>query len=336
MKRSLAFFSLAFLSAFLLITTADAQQEVRIVTWNIEHLGSSGRGLGGIGAGNLPRRTNDQLKDIARFIKDDLRADLLAVQEVAVTHITETQIESTPLRVITEELGADWRFIMALPHTDDVDPNDIHNLQNAFVWNSRRVRLVRSFVFRFPNEQVGQKRLFDRLPLIGYFQVLKDGSDTNDFLLINVHLTSGQNNDENHLAAMVIIQQNLNRHLRTHGITESDRIILGDFNDNPFAQNADGERRFSDFLYQYMSSKGYTDLVTDGTGATRMDNNLSSIIDHVLVSRGAKGHLVGMSIEKFQPADSTNSGLATWRRTFSDHFPLTLRLKVEIQDDDVD
>jgi exonuclease III len=98
------------------------------------------------------------------------------------------------------------------------------------------VRLVKAFNFSFTNEYVGQKRLFDRLPLVGYFQALKDGSDTNDFLLVNVHLTSGQNNDENHLAAMVIIEQNIKNHLKREGIKESDKIVLGDFNDNQFAK----------------------------------------------------------------------------------------------------
>ena len=73
-----------------------------------------------------------------------------------------------------------------------------------------------------------------------------------------------------------------------HGIRETDHIILGDFNDNPFAVDDQGERRFSD---QYMSEKGYSNLVSTGTGATRMDNNLSSIVDHLLVNRSARGHL---------------------------------------------
>jgi len=152
----------------------------------------------------------------------------------------------------------------------------------------------------------------------------------------DVHLTSGQGNDENHLAAMVVIQQNVSKALKFHGCTESDKIILGDFNDNPFAKKPDGSLKFSDFLYQYMNFKRYTDLVTEDTGATRMDNNLTSIIDHVLVSRGANVHLVEASVERFQPADSTHSGLAGWRKTFSDHFPLTVKMEVANSDDDVD
>jgi hypothetical protein len=36
------------------------------------------------------------------------------------------------------------------------------------------------------------------------------------------------------------------------------------------------------------------------------------------------------------PPDSTNAGLAQWRRTYSDHFPLIFEMKVASQDDDVD
>lgn len=40
-----------------LICSCQATEKVRVATWNIEHLGSPGRGLGGIGSGNLPMRT---------------------------------------------------------------------------------------------------------------------------------------------------------------------------------------------------------------------------------------------------------------------------------------
>ena len=68
-----------------------------------------------------------------------------------------------------------------------------------------------------------------------------------------------------------------------------------------------------------------------------MDANLTSIIDHVLVNNSVRSrHLQSLTVDRFQPDDATESGLATWRKTFSDHFPLTLTLKVANRDDDVD
>ena len=119
-------------------------------------------------------------------------------------------------------------------------------------------------------------------------------------------------------------------------IKESDRIILGDFNDNPFATDDDGDPRYSDFLYQYMAWKKYDNLVSSSTGYTRMDANLSSIIDHVLANNSARRHLESTTVTKYLPPDASPAGLATWRETYSDHLPLIVRLKVEDEDDDVD
>lgn len=319
----------------LVYNTTFAQNELRIATWNIEHLGSPGRGLGGIGAGGLPLRSEAQLKEIAGLIRDDLRVDLLAIQEVAITGVSDFGHISDPLEAIIEELGDDWSYHIGKPG-DEIELGSIHNMQNAFLWNAAKVRAVKLLDLEFPNEFVGKKHLFDRIPLIGYFQALKDNEDTNDFLLVNVHLTSGQGNDENHLAAMVIIEQNLRNLLRKHNFKESDRIILGDFNDNPFARDEDGDLRYIDLLYRYVETRGYQDLVTEEIGFTRLNDQKTSIIDHILVNRGiASRHLVG-SVERFLPENSSDEDLARWRRTFSDHLPLIVTLKVANKDDDVD
>ena len=56
-----------------LMLPALALADVRVTTWNIEHLGSGGRGFGGgFGGGSIPMRTDAQLRDIADFIKNDL------------------------------------------------------------------------------------------------------------------------------------------------------------------------------------------------------------------------------------------------------------------------
>ena len=61
-----------------------------------------------------------------------------------------------------------------------------------------------------------------------------------------------------------------------------------------------------------------------------------SILGHVLVNKGASVDVLSSSVEKFLPADSTDAGLAAWRKTFSDHFPLIIELKVRNADNDVD
>lgn len=136
--------------------------------------------------------------------------------------------------------------------------------------------LIKSFSFDFPNEAigtVGDKHLYDRLPLIGYFEAIKEGKGTNDFIVINNHLVSGQNNDENHIAAMIILEQKLNDILKENKIKETDRIIFRDFNDNPFVRDKNENLRYTGILYDYMKWKNYDDQVNIFTGATRMDDD---------------------------------------------------------------
>ena len=85
-----------------------------------------------------------------------------------------------------------------------------------------------------------------------------------------------------------------------------------------------------------MAKRRYQDLVTAQTGFTRMDDNRSSIIDHVLVNKGASVDLASSRVTKVLPLDTSDAGLARWRRSFSDHFPLVVELKVRASDTDVD
>jgi endonuclease/exonuclease/phosphatase family metal-dependent hydrolase len=301
-----------------------AQDTITITTWNIEHLGSSGRGLGGIGKGNLPLRKSDDFKAIASLIKTSLQSDIIALQEIALSDTTNGR-ESDQLDSLVKYLGSDWKYVLGTRGAGDILGSQVHNMQNAFLWNSSKVHLIESFTMDFENIKIG-KNAFDRHPLVGYFEAIKKGEENQtDFLLVNVHLKSGQNNDENHLGAMVIIEQNLKDYLKDHGIKESDKVILGDFNDNPY------DERYFDLLYRYMEHRKYVDLVTEDLGATRMDDDLKSIIDHVLVNSSFKNEMVEVKAKRYFPT----SDLAEWRKIYSDHFPISIEVKVR-KDGDVD
>ena len=135
---------------------------------------------------------------------------------------------------------------------------------------------------------------------------------------------------------MVIIEQNLNHFLNRNRIRETDRIVLGDFNDNPYAKRDDGTPLYTNLLYQYMAFRKYRDLVTETSKATRMNIGLTSVIDHVLINNSADKHIPTGKATVFRPSDSTPHGLAAWRRTYSDHFPVLFELKIEDEDDDAD
>jgi len=323
----------ALITSTIVFSNPGAKKTIRIATWNIEHLGSDGRGFGGIGAGKLPPRSEKQLKNIALFIQNELNADLLAIQEVGVTSVVNGKKISAPLEKIIKFLGPTWTYHIGSSGHKVIDP--VHNMHNAFIWNKSVIHGIQFVDFNFPNEIVGNKGLYDRRPLIGYFEIMAGGNARNDFLLTNIHLTAGQNNDENHLAAMIILEQNMKYALKKYHIKESDRIILGDFNDNPYATGKNGKPKYMNLMYQYMNAKKYVDLVTKEVGATRMDGNLTSIIDHILVNNSARKHLSKNKPYKYMPGTDEKE-LAKWRYTYSDHFPIVFEIKVEKKDDDVD
>jgi endonuclease/exonuclease/phosphatase family metal-dependent hydrolase len=218
----------------------------------------------------------------------------------------------------------------------DSIPEGHDNLFCAFLWNADRVRLLDAFAMDVPNYHLAGAYLFDRKPLVGYFEAVSENDGTNDFVVINVHMKSGQDNYENHLIAMVVLEHGLSKTLEENEIKESDRIILGDFNDNPYLKKSNGQPRYSGAMYSHMAYKGYVDLVTEGFHSTRMDLNLTSVLDHILVNSSAKMHVTTDKADIFLPGEGDSTKFADWRKTYSDHFPVSFTIKIEDEDDDVD
>ena len=342
------------LTVMLLGTTAfsdEAPSPLTITTWNIEHLGTLGRGFGGgfggFGKGSvpengapLPLRSDDDLKRIADFIQTELKSDVLALQEIGITGLRRGRSLSEPLEKIIKHLNrAGGRWAYFLPQVNKTPPKDSEdNTFLGYLWNQNRVHLITIFEMSLPNPYMGGTELFERIPLVGYFEsVGSDGAAGNDFALANVHLASGQNNDENHLIAMTLIEATFSKDLAKHAVMESDLIILGDFNDNPSQTKADGSPRYSPAMHQHMQFKGYIDLVQPGVKTTRMNSNLDSLIDHILLNKSAQVGLVHTNATIYKPGGKAGdpSQYGAWRRTFSDHFPLSFQLRIET-DTDVD
>jgi endonuclease/exonuclease/phosphatase family metal-dependent hydrolase len=205
----------------------------------------------------------------------------------------------------------------------------------AFIWNGAKVRALRLESFDLPLLDLAGKALFDRIPIVGYFEAVFGGEPKNDFLLVNVHLASSQDNDENHLIAMTLIEYELNSQLEEMRVKESDRIILGDFNDNPYATRETGTKKYSSALYHHMEFKGYRDFVVSDFHSTRMDSKLESVIDHVLINDDGQREIVANSGAEIWLPPGGPSEYAAWRQTYSDHFPITITIEVK-NDRDVD
>lgn len=327
-----------------------ADDTLTITTWNIEHLGSPGRGFGGGYGGygaysiplrrsELPSRTPTQLKDIAQLIRSDLKSDIIALQEIAITGQRLGRSTCKPLDAIVKELetdGSDWCYYLP---TVSVVAGGHGNQSVGFLWNRNRVRLLNGFPIDISNQVLAGKDILKRQPLVGYFESLtRDDKGGSDFVLVNVHLASGQDYDENHLIAMTLLEHELSRQLGQHGVTESDQIILGDFNDNPFMRTDDSRPKYSPALYTHMSFKGYVDLVSAEMRTSRMNAKLDSLIDHVMVNSSALKHVRDGEASIHHPHEGRDprSILPAWRMTYSDHFPISFRYHVLSHDDDTD
>lgn len=323
--------TMAVLSIGCLLTSIAFGDTLKVTTWNIEHLGTGGRGFGGgYGGGYLPKRTDADLERIGEFIRDELGSDLVALQEIAINASDRFRgPRCEELDKIVESMGDNWKY--CLPPAK-ADHHEDKSMYVGYLWNSDKVRADRIFPMDVPDLDLAGKALFDRVPLVGCFTALKDGEPANDFVLVNVHLASGQGNDENHLIAMTLIEYRLTSQLRAMQVTESDRIILGDFNDNPYHPDA----KRTDGLYEHMEAKGYTDFVGKDFHATRMDANLRSVIDRILVNSYASKHVQADRATIWLPGGGDRYVFAEWRQTYSDHFPVSILIEVKTGKDDSD
>lgn len=311
------------------LTALLPAENLHLATWNVEHLGSPGRGLG---YRPLELRTREQLAGIASLIKEEEIA-LLALQEVAVSRREGELYRSDALDSLCALLGGQWNYVIAPPGGEMPGSEDVHNMQNAWLWDGEKALLEKSFALPVENVEVGGKSTFDRRPWAAWFSFYRRGEIGNDLLLVNLHMASGQDNDENHLAAMVMVERSINGALRSLDITESDRIILGDFNDNPWARDDRGRLKYSSLLYQYMEEKSYQDLVKESMGFTRINRDMNSIIDHVLVNSSARRHLASQNLKILRPEAETLEEYQRWREDYSDHFPLIFSVKITSDDD---
>lgn len=331
------------------LSAIAGDSNLTITTWNIEHLGTVGRGFGGGygGFGNgsvpplgkeLPKRSEAQLEQLADLIQTELGSDVIALQEIGITGRSRGKSLSHPLRSVISHLaksGADWSYY--LPPLDETPADDAEdNTFLGFAWNKDRLRLLNAFEMPFPDLILAGKDVFERPPLIGYFESIRtDGRTGNDFVVVNVHLASGQDHDENHLIAMTLIEHGLNSALAKRGVRENERIILGDLNDNPLRLDSGGDPKYSPALYAHMKFKGYHHALPANPRTTRLSSRFDSLIDHIFVSQGLLPELVTAEAVLFAPYDfdGHTKEWAAWRTSFSDHLPLSIQIRVTSDND---
>lgn len=306
---------------------------ITIATWNLEHFGSDGRGFPEHVSHGFTFRSGSDLRKIARLIEHELQLDIVALQEISVSRKQHGKALSDQMDVLVDKLGDGWKYYITYTGPCDTKQD---RMQNAFLYNTAKITLKQAFEMDVPYYKVGGDPLFDRLPLVGHF-AMKENPTQNQFVIVNLHLASGQDNDENHLAAMIIVEQNVREALKSRDILEPNRasryaledvVILGDLNDNPYALKPNGTCcKNLDFMYQYMARKYYSNIVTGEIVTTRMNKKYDSIIDHILIHRSLKKYVNVDKAHVYYPYESSEKDkLTKWRKVYSDHFPVYFRL----------
>ena len=283
-------FALALLFAASL--AAQDPGTLRIGTWNLEFLGSETPSH----RNNLPPRDDGDYAKIGQKVKE-LGVAVLAVQEIC---------GSEPLRKVAAGAGPSWKFVLGTSGGWD----DGKTLQQiGFLWDSAVVDcLFAEELLQLPRQAEGVP-IFHRVPVTAAFKVKATGFD---FRATTVHLKAGQkppDEQKRRLEATALRAWFLQLQ-QTNGEDE-DRVLLGDFNST---YGSEPETIFENgALLTYLHAKTPCPTIM----------HFADPIDQVVVAPGF-GELRADSFT----VDGDFDGLAkeAWRKTYSDHFPVTVEI----------
>ena len=301
-------------------------------TWNLEWL-KDGRSRGfpenTWGGPSYPPRNEEDYVAIAEVISQDLEAAVLVLTEIN-AFISGGEgggaIQSPELDRLLFHLGENFDYVIS----------ESGGQQHvAILYDENKVRLNTVFEIEVPFQKKQNKDIFARDPLVAHFTFLVQGVDhgLNDFVIVGLHLASGQYNNKNHDRAMEILLYNL-EFLLEEGEDlpsgEGDIILTGDLNLNIF----DSKR---EEVLESMEDGDFDILADEGYSATRLSGvplAPKSKIDYIIVTdemRGPGNEIATSQATVHQAL--ANQDFVAFRRVFSDHFPVTVEVSL-LQDDD--
>lgn len=327
MRLSRAFCGVAVLIALAIASPVFAQDQVRMGVWNIEKLSTTAqRGFPELqGSQSLDPRSDADLDQIADYIRDELEVDALMVTEIEPDSpdSTPTVPQSAQLNHIAQKLGDKWRYFLGRTGGD---------LRLGILFNTDRIRLKKLVNLHAPEFPVSGRDVLDRDPLIAWISVVDDaGQVRNDVLLVCLHLKSVQDRFRNNrMAAVAKIIGDLTdgptrAALQLPGKSEEREVlILGDCNDSEF------DNPGFKYMFDYLSATGFPHVKPSSGGYpdTRVNG---SKIDHIFATGKVIHHT--MIPDSFRVHTVPDGERAAYRETFSDHFPVTVDLRIQSDDD---
>ncbi len=327
----------SYIERFLDAATPEEEGVFVVGTWNIEHFGSGGRGfpeyLPSTGGPKYDYHTDDDIDLIARRIRDGLNVKILVLNEINDDErvYVEGDAPISPINNLVEKLGSGYEYIITesggtqhiaiLYDTDDVLLNAYMEVEVSYQEIKQR------------DSQAKGDDIFARDPLIAHFTLLRDGVEMNDLLVVGLHLASGQDNQKNHDAAMALLMEIIND-ARAEGTVlpqdEYDIFVAGDLNLDIY------KAPHEEFVGIWEAS-GYDMLAEPGYPYTRLKGNPlqpGSRLDYIIVScyndehSGLQGQEVNTSMASVRSDIVDNADYGNFRLHYSDHFPVTIPIRV--------
>ncbi|MCW8879748.1 MAG: hypothetical protein OQJ89_00410 [Kangiellaceae bacterium] len=304
----------------LLLLHYPIKADVMVGVWNIENLSPTiKRGFPERqGSEQFGPRTNGQLDKIADHIKNDLKVSAIMLTEIHGDQELATHNKSSQLDYIEERLGDKWDYWIGQSGGKQ---------RIAFLYNKDEVRLLDIWEIQVPKIKVQGSDIYHRDPLVAHVKFREGG---NDVFIVGLHLKSVQTNVHNHMAAVAKLLGVLSdaKGRKNHGLprlsVENEVIVMGDLNDS--SHNKNGFK----FLFDYFEGVGYTHL---GDAEDYPDTRVNgSEIDHVFVSKKLKAEVVNDSF-KVHVIGETEVERDRYRKTYSDHYPITVKLRTHADND---
>ena len=309
-----------------LAACAVAQDRLRVGVWNIERLSATAkRGFPELkGDDQFLPRTGEDLQAMAEYIRDDLKVDALMISEIDADSPLSTQQkpQSKQLNQVAQHLGSNWKYFLGRSGDD---------LRLGLLFNTDRVKLKKLVNLDAREFPVSGKDILDRDPFIVWIAAREGGTTKNDVLLICVHLKSQQKPyKDNRMAAIAKLIGDY-KHPKTRDLLtlpslseEPEVLILGDCNDSSF--NRSGFK----YMFDYLNGVGFSHI-RNSSGDYPHTRVNGSQIDHLFGSEKVMDDsMIPGSFEVHTvPGNDEDPPRMNYRKSLSDHFPVTVDLKWE-------
>lgn len=243
-----------------------------------------------------PPRTDEDMQAVAEFIRS------MDVQALAVCEVDG----AGPLKDLCRRLGPSWKFVIGtsgqLGQEGQIAP--------GFVWDDTRLELVVAGEL----EELRRDGLFHRVPVMAAFRCRGGGVD---FRMVAVHFKAGREDEDftKRRGEAEALRAYLGR-LVADGSEDNDIVVVGDFNHDQKAAEAD-----------IWSAGSFASLLI---GRGRSIIHFDRQIDHIVPLSTFE------EVDKRSFRIENKEGLRdmeAWRKTYSDHFPVTVELSA-VPDDD--